>query len=458
MADVDFAPRMSQAESLMWRLEKDPVLSSNVANVTIVDRPIDVDRFLRRMERAQVAIPRLRQKVQPVPGGLTPPLWVDDPDFDLAFHIRHIALPAPGSVRQLLDLGVLMATEAFDRNRPLWEYVVVDGVEGGKGALIQKMHHTLGDGEAGMRLSLQFLDRERDAPEPPALEPPPPATAPPADRFDGLRDLLVGSFRLPLSMARQAMELAAQPGRIPQAGAAMLGSVKGLVTTLGDTTKARSPLWTERSLRRHLEVLRAPLDPTKAAAKAMGGTLNSAFLTAAAAAAGAYHREMGTPVETLRASMAVSTRTTGSGTNAFSLARMDVPTGEMPIAERLAAITAATQHARQSSAGASMDLLAAVAASLPVSIVARIARAETQTIDFATSNVRGAPMPLYIAGSRILENYPIGPLAGVAFNLTLLSYNGSLDMGLHVDPAAITEPELLTRLMEDAFAELRDGV
>ncbi|HEX9258829.1 MAG TPA: wax ester/triacylglycerol synthase domain-containing protein, partial [Acidimicrobiales bacterium] len=346
----------------------------------------------------------------------------------------------------------------FDRSRPLWEYVIVDGLDGGRGALIQKMHHTIGDGEAGVRLSLQFLDRKRNDPEPPPLEAPPRVEAPPADRFDGLRDLLLNSFKLPLGMARQAMELATRPARIPEATAATVSSMKGLVTTLSDTSKARSPLWTERSMRRHLETLRAPLEPTKVAAKAMGGTLNGAFLAAAAAAAGAYHRELGTPVDSLRASMAISTRTSSSGANAFSLARMEVPTGEMPMRDRLQAITAATQGARQTSGSASMELLATVAASLPVSVVARIAKAEAQTIDFATSNVRGAPMPLYLAGAKILENYPIGPLAGVAFNLTLLSYNGSLDMGLHVDPAAITEPALLTRLMEDAFVEMRDSV
>ena len=99
-------------------------------------------------------------------------------------------------------------------------------------------------------------------------------------------------------------------------------------------------------------------------------------------------------------------------------------------------------------------LRVAAVATLPTSLVARLARQQAQTVDFATSNVRAAPFPLYIAGSRITENYPLGPLGGVAFNLTLLSYDGSLDMGLHVDAGAVAEPGLLRATMEEAFAAL----
>jgi hypothetical protein len=203
-----------------------------------------------------------------------------------------------------------------------------------------------------------------------------------------------------------------------------------------------------------MEVLRAPFGDTRAAAKRLGGTLNTAFLTAAAEAAGRYHRELGTPVEFLRSSMAISTRTESSGSNAFSLARMLVPTGDMPIGERFAAIQAAASSAKGSTSGASLDTLATVASTLPTSIITRMARQQAQTVDFATSNVRGASFPLYMAGAQLLENYPVGPLGGVAYNLTLLSYNHSLDMGVNIDTAAVTEPERLRRCLERAFKDL----
>lgn len=452
-----FDRKMSDAEGLMWRLEKDPHLSSTFAAVTILDRHPDFERLLGRMERAVVAVERLGQRVQPAPVNLTAPTWVDDSNFDLRYHVRHLALPKPGTMRQLLDLASLIACDPFDRTRPLWQFVIVDGLRGGKSALIQKLHHTITDGEGSVKLSLQFLDFERNPPELPKLDArqfddrEPPAVD---SNGDVLRDLLAGSLRMPLGLLRQIKDLLSDPTGIPGAGSAAADTVRGVMNQLNDTEQARSPLWVERSLKRRMEVLRAPFDETRAAARRLGGTLNTAFLTAAAEAAGRYHERMGSPVEELRASMAISTRSEGSGSNAFSLARMLVPTGDMPIAERFTWIQAAAGAARESNATASLETLAAVASTLPTSLITRLARQQSQTIDFATSNVRGAPVPLYVAGAEVLQNYAVGPLAGVAFNLTLLSYNHSLDMGVNIDIAAVTEPELLRGCLEKAFADL----
>ncbi|MEY4229688.1 MAG: hypothetical protein RLZZ362_537 [Actinomycetota bacterium] len=451
-----FERKMSDAEGLMWRLEKDPHLSSAFANVTILDRPPDFDRLLRRMDRATQVVARLRQRVQPMPVNLTAPMWVDDPNFDIRYHVRHMALPKPGSMRQLLDLASLIACDPFERTRPLWQFTVVDGLRGGRSALIEKLHHTIADGETSVAMSLQFLDFERDAPEPAAVEPDvreAPEPDPQANQ-DLLRDMIAGGLRVPLGLVRQIRDLLADPTGIPDAGNAAADTIRGLISQLSDTEQAHSPLWIKRSLQRRIEVLRAPFDETRAAAKALGGTLNTAFLTASAEAAGSYHRELGSPVDNLRASMAVSTRTDGSGSNAFSLARMMVPTSDMPIGERFQLIQAATGAAREASAGGSLEALAALAATLPTSVVTRLAKQQAQTVDFATSNVRGAPIPLFVAGAQILENYPVGPLGGVAFNLTLLSYDHSLDMGINIDVAAVAEPELLRRCMEHAFNDL----
>lgn len=459
MADLHFDRKMSDAEGLMWRLEKDPHLSSTFANVTVLDKSPDFDAFLRRMERATYAVPRLRQRVQTAPANLSAPTWVDDSNFDLRYHVRHMALPKPGTMRQLLDLASLIACDAFDRTRPLWQFVIVDGLRGGKSALIQKMHHTIVDGEGGVRLSLQFLDFERDVAELPPLDPDLIAAAEEAAAEDVpspdfLRELLNGGLRMPIGLLKQIKDLLMDPTGIPEAGSAAADTVRGVMQQLGDTEGAHSPLWTKRSLHRRMEVLRAPFGETRAAAKRLGGTLNTAFLACAAEAAGRYHSDMGSPVELLRSSMAISTRTETSGANAFSLARMLVPTGDMPIGERFAAIQAAAGAAKEASATASLDTLAAVAAALPTSMITRLARQQAQTIDFATSNVRGAAVPMYIAGAQLLENYPVGPLGGVAFNLTLLSYNHSLDMGVNIDIAAVTEPQLLHDCLVRAFKDL----
>jgi diacylglycerol O-acyltransferase len=452
-----FDARMSEPENLMWRLEKDPYLSSTVGNITVLDRPVDFERFRRRLDRASRIVPRLRQRVQPSPVSLTPPVWVDDPEFDLDYHVRHVALPQPGTLRQLCDLATLITSDPFDRTRPLWAFFVVDGLEGGQGAIIQKLHHTVADGEGSLRLSMQFIDLSRDAEDPPTPPEPEPDTAlpsPPPTAVETLRDLVTGGMRMPIGIGRQYRELVTDPTRIPTAGATLVRTVHGVISQLSDVEAAHSPVWTKRSLRRRLETLRSPLAETKAAAKKLGGTLNTAFIAAAAAAAGEYHRGVGAPVEHLRASMAISTRTKDSGSNAFSLARLIVPTGEMDIAERFQLIHEATTTAREASATAGLETVAAVAATLPTSLVTRLAKTQAQTVDFATSNVRAADFPCYIAGARILANYPVGPLGGVAFNLTLLSYDGSLDMGMNVDTAAVDQPELLRTCMEGAFAEL----
>jgi WS/DGAT/MGAT family acyltransferase len=456
MADLPrFDRKMSDSEGLMWRLDKDPHLSSTFANITILDGPLDFDRLLRRMERATWVVRRLRQRVQPMPANLSAPMWVDDPDFDLRYHMRHIALPKPGTMRQLLDLASLITWDAYDRTRPLWQFWVVDGLRGGKSALIEKLHHTIVDGEGGVQLSMQFLDLERDAPEPPPLEPeymqPEDADLPQPDLW---KELLSGSLRVPLGLMRQVKDLLADPTGIQETGSAAADTVRSVMQQLGDTEAARSPLWTTRSLQRRVEVLRAPFDSTREAAKRLGGTLNTAFLTAAADAAGVYHRKLGAPIEELRASMAISTRTEQSGANAFSLARMLVPTGEMPIGDRFQAVQAAVGVARGAGTAAALDTIASVSATLPTTLITRITRQQAQTVDFATSNVRGAPIPLYIAGARLLENYPVGPLLGVAFNLTLLSYDHSLDMGVNVDTAAVAEPELLRDCLVKAFKAL----
>jgi diacylglycerol O-acyltransferase len=455
-----FDRSFSDAEALMWRLEKDPYLSSTFGAVVVLDRPPEWPVLQRRMAHTAASVERLRQRVQPAVGGL-PPMWVDDPDFDLTYHVRRMACPKPATLRTAIDLATVLLADPLDRTRPLWQYVVIEGLRGGKAIVLQKMHHTLTDGERGVELSLNYLDFERDAPEPAA------AFATAEDDAQGnvagagehstadtVRTFVGGGLRLPIGVARQVRHLLADPGSIPEATGAAARTLRAVVSQLSDTAGARSPLWTERSLRRRLEPLQASFHATKGAAKALGGTLNTAFLTAAAHAAGAYHAELGQPVESLRASMAISTRTEQSGSNAFSLARLVVPTGEMPITERFHVVEEQIAAAREASGGAGLDALAALTAGLPTSLLTRLARQQAETIDFATSNLRGSPIPMFLAGAQIEAIYALGPLLGVAFNLTLMSYLGSLDMGLHVDTAAVAEPELLARCFTLAFGEL----
>src|SRR4051794_15096352 len=397
---------MTDAEALMWRLEKDPYLASTFCTVSILDRAPDFPALRVRMEAAAIEVPRLRWRVHPNPSDFGTPVWADDPDFDIDRHVRRIALPKPGTRRELFDLASLMLLDPWDRTRPLWQFTILEGLRGGKAALVSKIHHTITDGEGGVRMSMQYLDFERTpAPRPKrrrssqdvVAAPPPPASA-----FDTARGLLEGSFRIPISLARQVRELLADPASIPHATLAAVDTLRSVVSQLSETDSARSPLWTDRSMRRRIETARVPFASTKDAATRLGGTLNAAFITAAADAAGRYHTERGQTVEELRASMAVSTRTATSGANAFSLARMLVPTGPMDIAERFARVAEITRLAQEGSrGGASLDSLAIITGALPTALITRIARQQAQTVDFATSNVRAAPVPVYIAGAQL---------------------------------------------------------
>jgi diacylglycerol O-acyltransferase len=453
--------RMTDVEALMWNLEKDPHLSSAIANVTVLDQPPDPERLRARLERASVMVPRLRQRVVPALGRLAPPEWREEPDFDLDYHLRWMALPAPGSMRQLLDLTATFVGTPFDRTRPLWEFLVVEGLEGDRAAMIQKLHHAIADGEGSIRMSEQFIDIERHATEPIA---PDRAVPEPIDSnlVSTTVDTLTHQARRGLGIARRTVEGAASLLRDPrQLGAVAEDGVelaRSALRQLAVSDPARSPVWTERTLRRRIEVLQVPMDDAKAAAKNLGGSLNDFFVAGAAGGAGAYHRKVGQPVDELRIAMPVSTRKDASaGGNAFTPTRVLIPAGIEDPAERFTAIRERLDTTKRERAMAAVGAVAGFANLLPTSVAIRVARQQAETIDFATSNVRAAPFPLFIAGGQIEANYPVGPTAGVAWNLTLMSYNGSLDMGLNVDAGAVDDPALLRDLIEAEFGALLEA-
>ncbi len=450
--------RMSDVEALMWTLEKDPHLSSTFANVTLFDRPLDVDRLRRRLQRADAVVPRLRQRVRPGLRRLAPPAWGDDTDLHLDHHVRRVALPSPGTERQLFDLAAVLAAEPFDRARPLWRFTVVDGLEGGRSAMVQQIHHTITDGEGGVRMSIQFIDAERDAPEPEPVPIPEPPPRDGAGLGEGVVDMAAHVARRALGIARRGvgdgLGLVRDPTRVPAVAGDAVATARSLARQALPSDGARSPLWTERTLGRRLDVLRIPLDDAKRAAKALGGSVNDLFVAAVAGGAGRYHRDRGFDVDELRMAMPISTRARGDrSANAFTPTRTLVPVGADPrarfdaVRERLSATKA--ERALTAAAG-----LAGVMNLLPTAVLVRAARSQVETVDFTTSNVRGAPFDLFIAGARIDANYPLGPIAGTAFNATTLSVSGSLDVGVHTDTGAVDEPAALRDAIADSVDEL----
>src|SRR5437870_3698999 len=306
--------RLSDTEALMWSIERDPLLRATFLTVTFLDRPPDVARFRRRMAHVAARIPRLRQRID----GRQ---WVDDPDFDLDYHVRHIALPPPGTERHLLDDAARDYEHAFDPARPLWQLTVVDGLEGDRAALLSDMHHTVTDGVGGVRMSAMFLDVERDAPDEPTLDPGPPKETAAASVAESVRRAvgeLVDTVRDPV------------------------GTVYSIGNQLLVVDGSRSPLWQgRRSLGRRFDALRVDLEAAREAAHRLGGTLNDLYVTGVVRGLGAYHRSRGVPVEQLRMSMPISTRSDKSaGGNAFTPMRVLVPTHVADPVEQFRAVQA----------------------------------------------------------------------------------------------------------------------
>jgi WS/DGAT/MGAT family acyltransferase len=457
--ETRFERRMSDAEALMWNLEKDPSLRSTFVTLTFLDQAPSFEGFRRRMARAVAELPRLRQRVVSSPARMAPPEWQDDPSFDLDFHVRRIGLAAPGTDRQLLDFAAADFQDPFDRARPLWRYTIVEGLTGGRAALLAKMHHTITDGVGGIRLSAMFIDLEREADDPPLPEQSPFADSPEGIVSD-ITDALLHGLRRQLGMTRRTaanvVDLLLHPERVPRQAADVIEIGRSVLRQLIVTDHSRSPLWTgRRSLGRHFEVLSVDLDRLKEVANALEGTVNDAFVCGVAGGAGAYHRAKGVEVDELRVSMPISTRTDKSaGGNSFTPTRALVPAGTKDPVERFEGVRARLSSTKSERAVGFTNAFAGILNALPTSVVVNVVRQQVETVDFATSNLRGAPWDLYIAGAEIVGNHPMGPTGGTAFNATVLSYRGTLDMGINMDTAAIDEPGLLRDCIAESFDEL----
>jgi diacylglycerol O-acyltransferase / wax synthase len=462
MAAGHSATRMSEFEAVMWELERDPHLASAFANLTLLDRPPNRTRFRARMERACAEVPRLRQHVVPAPAHLGTPEWRDDPDFDLDHHLRWVDLGGDATTADVLALAADLSRHPFDRARPLWEFVTVEGLADGSAAMVQRMHHTLTDGEGGIRLSVAFLDLERDPPDPGAAgEVGRELTGERPGGEDWVRrasralgDSARRGADLLSSTVGSVGELVRHPTDLPRIGGEVAETARSALRQ-ARVDGRRSPLWTDRSLERRMAIGRLELDDVRRASAALGGSINDLFVAGAADAAGRVHRAAGTPVDELRVSIPVSTRAhDGAPGNSFSPTQTLMPTGEMDPAERFARVHAAMGVVKSER---SMGLLGGAAAALhllPGPLLVKAGQRVTASVDFVCSNVRAAPFDLYLGGALITANHPIGPLAGTAFNLTVMSYRGTLFLGLITDAAAIADPSDLMDELERSYATL----
>jgi WS/DGAT/MGAT family acyltransferase len=456
----EFEPRMSAADALMWSIEKDPLLRSTITTVMVFDRPPDRARLVARLDRASRLVPRLRQRVVSHAYSIAPPRWEIDPNFDLHYHLRWNRATGDGSLREVFDLAGPIAMQGFDRARPLWEFTVVEDLEDGGAALIAKIHHSITDGVGGIKLMMELLDLERDPePDPPLPEAPRPERLTETRRLvdalswtgrrqvgavaGGLRNLVAGAGRM-----------AGDPGGVVDDALRTAGSMARMVAPAPDPL---SPLMRERSLSVHFDALRADLGAMKGASRLVGGKLNDAFVAAVAGGLRRYHDHHGRPVPSLRMTMPVNIRSDRTATlagNQFAPARFAVPIDiEDPIA-RMNAVRELVEHVRAEPALALTDAMAEVLNRLPTTATTAVFGSMLKGTDFITSNVPGPPVPVYVAGSRILRQIAFGPMTGAATNVVLLSHMDDLNIGITTDPAAIPDPDVFRAALQDGFDEI----
>jgi diacylglycerol O-acyltransferase / wax synthase len=455
----EFDLQMSDADALMWTVEKDPTLRSTVVTLLTFDRSPDWEALVERVDRGSRLIPRLRQRVVTPMMRVGPPCWSADPHFDLSYHLRRVRAPEPGSFECVLDLARNAAMAGFDRARPLWEYTVVDGLAGGRSAFVIKVHHSMTDGVGGMKLLMMLFDLERD-----------PGDPGPCDELHALPEFgpfgLVG--RSLERRRRQAFDVA-KLGLANAAGAARSASrdpegalreaarvMRSLAAFLAPATTPRSPIIGARSLGRRLATLDVPLDDLKRAAKAVGGSLNDAFLAAVVGGLQRYHQLHGVDPAELRMVMPINVRGEGAalGGNHFTPARFLVPLQIADPEERMQVLGQRARAVRDEPAVALTDTLAMVLNQLPARVTTTFFGAMLKGSDFVTSNVPGSPFPLYVAGAELERLYPFGPLSGTAANVTLLSHCDTCCVGINTDAVAIPDTPEFAKSVEGGFSEV----
>lgn len=500
--------RMNDAEAIMWVVESDPFLRTDFTNITVLASPPDDARLRAGLERAIESYPPLRQRVARPPLGLAPPQWADDPEFDIDYHVRRLSVPPPGNERQLLDLAAQLAAMPLDRARPLWEVTVIEGLAGGRAAVLQRLHHTLTDGVGGMKLLRNLLGRTppaageaTDAPSTePAADPDPlvwrhPEILSPADVaprpldawYDGadpraepglvervsgplgeVGGALAYRFGQGWTAARKSLELAATlPASTGDDLRMMAERARRTVRSVADQVVVAggplSPLMVGRSLVRRFETETFGLDAFRRAARALGAGRNALFVAGVTGGLLDYHERLSAPCEALRMAIPLSLRPSGGpgagpvGGNRFAPARVVVPLGPKDPAKRVAAVTRTLAEVAAEPGLSMADSLAGLISLLPPSVLVPALRAQARTVDFAASIVPGLRSGRFMAGAAVEGSWPMGPRVGCAVNFTLLTCGERLHLGVNLDPAAVTDPASLMECLAGSFGDLLEA-
>jgi diacylglycerol O-acyltransferase len=444
--------------------QEGPTSHMHVGAVMIFDGPPPAYDDLADHVRTRLhLVPRFRQKLAFPPLETGRPLWVDDPSFNLEYHVRHTALPSPGSEEQLRALAARVHSQALDRTKPLWEMWLVQGLDGGRFALLSKTHHALVDGVSGVDLATVLFDLQpapaeiehSDAPWEPRRTP---------SRIDMAARGVRGLVGLPFDAAARAVGAAARPADALADTRVALEGI-GEVVWAGLNPAPETPLNVEIGPHRRFVWVRHELSDFKRVKSALGGTVNDVVLAVVSGALQRWLRSRGVRTEglELRALVPVSIRARDEHHqlgNRLAAMRAPLPVYvEDPVA-RLRVVRQAMDGLKESKQAVGAEVLAGMQALAPPTILAQASRLNfsTRLFNLLVTNVPGPQVPLYVLGRRLDDLFPVAFLPKRhALAVAVMSYDGGMDFGLLGDYDALPDIDRLAAMFDESLAELLEA-
>ena len=423
------------------------------------DGGIDFAAAKRAIEEVLHLIPRYRQKLAWIPlAGM--PVWVDDRDFNLDYHVRHAALPRPGGMEQLKQLSARIMSHQLDRARPLWEMWIVEGLEDDRFAMISKMHHCMLDGESGVDLAQILMStkpRQQSRRDVPAYIPRPAPTG-----LELMRDEVVRRGTLPFKAIRSFQHFSRESQDVRHELAIRVRAVRDL---MGWVVRSPSdtPLNDSLGPHRRFDWLTLPLEDVKKVRRALGCTVNDVVLTTVAGAVREFliRRRVRPEGVDFRVSAPVSVRNEDEKQklgNQVSSWIVRLPVGEADPLERLEALHRMTQELKDSRQALGVEMMMAMAEVSPGVLLSLGSRAAAGPINMIVTNVPGPQFPLYFLGAKLLYCFPQVPLLpNTGLGVALFSYDGLLCWGFNADYTLMPDLETFRCGIEAAFWELSEA-
>jgi diacylglycerol O-acyltransferase len=453
------AERLTGLDSSFLHLEEGDT-HMHVASTTLFEGPApSYVEFRDHIASRLHLVPRFRQKLRFVPFGQGRPVWVDDPHLNLAYHVRHTSLPPPGSEQQLRRLAARIFSQRLDRSKPLWELWLVEGLSGGRFAVVGKTHHCYVDGVSGVDITTVLYDVGHE-PDPSRAESEPWQPDPEPSDAELLAETLVERAMSPREVVRGARWMLRGPRRA-------LDKITEAVAAAGSFALAgldapRSPLNVEIGPHRRFTWVRASLGDLKQVKNRHGGTINDVVLAAVSGALGRYMRAHGhaTAGLELRAMVPVSVRSEdqkGALGNQVTTMMAPLPVWCEDPVRRLHLITKSMGDLKESKQAMGATLLTQLADFAPTTVAGQAARLQSRQrfFNLVVTNIPGPQFPLFLLGRRMLRVFPMVPLAKrQALCVGIMSYDGQVNFGLVGDYDAMADLDALGEDLEASLVEL----